>query len=139
MRHRLPPPHSRYCEAFRPTATRHDVTRSPRRRYRTIGDHVVATGPSSHAGLRTARQQVAGAVLVDAGAEADPERYYLVGNVEHMIWPYDDHGRLIREDVREVDESQRQVELLEPEQVLTSERTGQLLDPFIEPRPPRPF
>ncbi|WP_326791151.1 hypothetical protein [Streptomyces sp. NBC_00151] len=32
----------------------HDRTRSPRHRYRTTGERVVATGPSFHAGLRTA-------------------------------------------------------------------------------------
>lgn len=31
----------------------HDRTRSPRRRYRTINDRVVATGPSFRTGLRT--------------------------------------------------------------------------------------
>ncbi|MEV6021442.1 hypothetical protein [Streptomyces sp. NPDC051997] len=55
MRHRLPPPHSRYCDQeLRLTATRHDRTRSSRRRYRTTGERVVTTGPSFHAGIRIA-------------------------------------------------------------------------------------
>ncbi len=62
-----------------------------------------------------------------------------MANVEHMIWPYDDQGRLIGEDVWEIDESKRQVIALDPSEVLTVERAGELLEPLIKPLPERPF
>ena len=62
-----------------------------------------------------------------------------VGNVEHMIWPYDDEGRLVGEDVWEIDESTRQILPIDPADVLTVEMSAKLLDPLIKPLPARPW
>ena len=57
-----------------------------------------------------------------------------------MIWPYDDEGRLIGEDVWEYDETAREIVALDPSDVLTAEQAGKLLDPLIKPLPARnPF
>ena len=60
---------------------------------------------------------------------------YLVKSAEHMIWPYDDEGRLVGEDVWEYDESVREIIALDPADVLTAEQAGKLLDPLIKPLP----
>ncbi len=52
-----------------------------------------------------------------------------------MIWPYDDQGRLIGEDVWEYDESVREFIPLDPIDVLTVEQSAKLLDPLIKPLP----
>ena len=87
----------------------------------------------------TIMQQTPGRILVEAGAPVDPDAHYLVANLEHMIWPYDDEGRLIGEDVWEIDESKRQIIPLDPTEVLTVEMSAKLLDPLITPLPARPF
>ncbi|KRC56983.1 MULTISPECIES: hypothetical protein [unclassified Nocardioides] len=102
-------------------------------------DEVLAVGDNMIVSTATIYQQTPGAVLVAAGAPVDPAAHYLVANVEHMIWPYDDEGRLIGEDVWEIDESKRQVIPLDPSEVLTTQRAGELLEPLILPLPQRPF
>lgn len=102
-------------------------------------DEVLAVGDNMICSTATIYQQTPGAVLAAAGAPVDPEAHYLVANVEHMIWPYDDQGRLIGEDVWEIDESKRQVIPLDPSEVLTVERAAELLGPLIKPLPERPF
>ena len=102
-------------------------------------DEVLAVGDNMICSTATIYQQTPGAVLAAAGAPVDPEAHYLVANVEHMIWPYDDEGRLIGEDVWEIDESKRQVIALDPSEVLTVARAAELLDPLIKPLPQRPF
>jgi hypothetical protein len=102
-------------------------------------DEKLAVGDNMIVSTATIYQQTPGAVLAEAGAPVDPEAHYLVANQEHMIWPYDDEGRLIGEDVWEVDESTRQVIPLDPTEVLTVEMSAKLLDPLIKPLPARPF
>lgn len=102
-------------------------------------DEKLAVGDNMIVSTATIHQQTPGAVLAEAGAPVDPDAHYLVANVEHMIWPYDDEGRLVGEDVWEIDESKRQVVPLEPHEVLTVEQTSKLLDPYIVPLPARPF
>jgi len=97
-----------------------------------VGDHMIVS-------TATIFQQTPGHLLAAAGAPVDPDAHYLVGNVEHMIWPYDDEGRLVGEDVWEIDESQRQIIPLEPSEVLTVAQSAALLEPLIKPLPPRPF
>jgi hypothetical protein len=80
-------------------------------------------------------QQTPGAVLAAAGADADRAATYLVANVEHMVWPYDDQGRLVGEDVWEIDASQRQVILLDPAEVLSPQQAAERLSPLIRPLP----
>lgn len=102
-------------------------------------DEVLAVGDNMICSTATIYQQTPGAVLAAAGAPVDPAAHYLVANVEHMIWPYDDQGRLIGEDVWEIDESKRQVIALEPSEVLSVARAAELLEPLILPLPERPF
>lgn len=102
-------------------------------------DEKLAVGDNMIVSTATIYQQTPGLVLAQAGAPVDPDAYYLVANVEHMIWPYDDEGRLIGEDVWEIDESKRRIIPLAPEEVLTVEMSAKLLDPFITPLPPRSF
>ncbi len=74
-------------------------------------------------------------MLVAAGVEADESATYLAKSREAMIWPYDDRGRLIGEDVWEFDETAREFIELAPDDVLTAEESGRLLDPLINPLP----
>lgn len=103
------------------------------------GDEKLAVGDNMIVSTATIYQQTPGSILVAAGAPVDPNAHYLVANVEHMIWPYDDQGRLIGEDVWEIDESKRQIIPLAPEEVLTVDMSARLLDPLIKPLPPRSF
>lgn len=102
-------------------------------------DEVLAVGDNMIVSTATIYQQTPGAILAAAGAPVDPAAHYLVGNLEHMIWPYDDEGRLIGEDVWEIDESRRQIIPLDPADVLTVEKSASLLEPLIKPLPVRPF
>jgi hypothetical protein len=76
-----------------------------------------------------------GSVLAAESAPVDPDAMYLVKSAEHMIWPYDDTGRLVGEDVWEYDESVREFIALDPADVLTAEQSGKLLAPLIKPLP----
>lgn len=80
-------------------------------------------------------QQTPGSVLVAEGAPVNPDATYLVKTAEHMIWPYDDQGRLIGEDVWEYDEAAREFIELDPADVLTVEQSAMLLEPLIKPLP----
>ena len=80
-------------------------------------------------------QQTPGAVLAAEGAPVNPDATYLVKTAEHMIWPYDDQGRLVGEDVWEYDETAREFIELDPVDVLTVEQSAKLLDPLIKPLP----
>ncbi len=80
-------------------------------------------------------QQTPGEVLAATGADVDVDATYLVKNVEHMIWLYDDRGRLVGEDVWEIDESKREIIELDPAEVLTPQESDRLLEPFIKPLP----
>jgi hypothetical protein len=82
-------------------------------------------------------QQQLGSSIADRGAD-DPNAMYLLKANIAMIWPYDDDGRLIGEDVWEYDDSDRDIIKLDPADVLTAEQAAKLLDPLITPLPPRP-
>jgi hypothetical protein len=69
------------------------------------------------------------------GAKADPNCMYLYTNFEETIWPYDDRGRLVREDVLEPDPSAAQITKLDPSEVLTTAQAAALLAPLIQPLP----
>lgn len=97
-----------------------------------VGDNIICSTVWIH-------QQAPGAVLVESGVDVDPAATYIVKNLEHMIWPYDDQGRLIGEDVWEIDESKREIIKLEPSEVLTVDQSSKLLAPLIKPLPARTF
>ena len=93
-----------------------------------VGDHMVVS-------RATLFQQTPGAVLIEAGVPADPDTTYLAKTREAMVWPYDDRCRLIGEDVWEYTTDAREFIPLAPEDVLSVERSGELLEPLIKPLP----
>ncbi|MFV9457771.1 hypothetical protein ACNJ7E_30580 [Rhodococcus sp. NM-2] len=93
-----------------------------------VSDHMIVS-------TSTMYQQTPGSVLAAGGAPVDPDATYLMKSAEHMIWPYDDQGRLIGEDVWEYDESVREIIALDPSEVLTVEQSAALLAPLIKPLP----
>jgi len=80
-------------------------------------------------------QQTLGSALVAAGVDADEDAMYLLRGRVVMMWPYDERGRLVGENVWEYDEGEHQVVKLDPDDVLTTERAAELLDPQIKPLP----
>lgn len=69
------------------------------------------------------------------GIKADVNHMYLYKSHEQWFWPYDDRGRLMREDVLEPDRSTSDVIKLDPADVLTAARATELLGPLIKPLP----
>jgi hypothetical protein len=69
------------------------------------------------------------------GIKPDHNAMYLYKNFEETIWPYDDRGRLVREDVFEPDPSRAEIIKLDPEDVLTTADAARLLAPLIKPLP----
>jgi len=93
-----------------------------------VGDYMVVSRTTGY-------QQTLGSALVGLGVDADADAMYLLKAQVAMIWPYDDRGRLIGEDVWEYDDSVRELIKLDPADVLTAERAGELLEPLIRPLP----
>ncbi len=60
---------------------------------------------------------------------------YLYRNLEQWFWPYDDRGRLLGEDVFEIDRSAAEIRKLEPSEVLTTACASELLAPIIKRLP----
>jgi hypothetical protein len=81
-------------------------------------------------------QQTLGSTLVAGGIEADADAMYLVRGRVAMVWPYDERGRLIGENVWEFDPSEHRLIKLDPDEILTVERAAELLEPLIRPLPP---
>ncbi|HTE44905.1 MAG TPA: hypothetical protein VK636_06650 [Gemmatimonadaceae bacterium] len=69
------------------------------------------------------------------GLKADVNSMYLYKAHEQWFWPYDDRGRLLREDILEPDRSTSEVIKLEPGDVLTAAQASVLLAPLIKPLP----
>lgn len=89
-----------------------------------VSDHVIVS-------TATMYRQTPGSVLAAEGVVVDPDAWYLTKPAEHMIWPYDDNGLLVGEDVWEYDESVRDIIALDQADVLTAEQSGKLLAPLI--------
>jgi hypothetical protein len=81
-------------------------------------------------------QQTLGSALAAGGIDADEDAMYLLKGRVAMVWPYDEHGRLIGENVWEYDASEHQLIKLDSGDILTTERAAELLDPLIGPLPP---
>ena len=98
----------------------------------SVGDHLVV-------GRGIGYQQTLGSELADAGAGADADidvnAMYLTRSQITMVWPYDDHCRLLGEDVWEFDDAERDYIKLDPADVLTAGQAGELLEPLIAPLP----
>lgn len=80
-------------------------------------------------------QQTLGSALTAAGVEADEEAMYLVRGRVAMIWPYDERGRLVGENVWEYDETEHALIKLEPDDVPTTAQAAELLEPYVKPLP----
>jgi len=74
-------------------------------------------------------------VLSRKSVAADENAMYLYSNFLEMVWPYDDRGRLIGEDVWEPDPDKADIIKLDPADVLTTAESRKLLDPLIKPLP----
>jgi hypothetical protein len=96
----------------------------------------VAVGDFMVTSTMVGYQQTLGSALVAGGIEADEDAMYLVRGRVAMIWPYDERGRLIGENVWEYDESEHDLLELDPDQVLSTERAAKLLESQIKPLPP---
>ncbi len=81
-------------------------------------------------------QQTLGSALLAGGIEAEEDAMYLVRGRVAMIWPYDERGRLVGENVWEYDPSEHRLIKLDPDDVLSTERAAELLAPLITPLPP---
>jgi hypothetical protein len=68
--------------------------------------------------------------------QTDINSYYLYVNYVEMIWPYDDRGRLIGENVWEPEPEKAEIVKLDPADVLTSAEAASRLDPLIKSLPP---
>lgn len=97
----------------------------------------VAVADNFVASVSTMYQQTYGKTLIANGIEVDDENAYYLIKVPgmQMFWPYDDQCRLVGEDVWEPNPAARTVTKLDPADVLTSQRAGELLAPYIKPLP----
>jgi hypothetical protein len=74
-------------------------------------------------------------MLTGKGWRAEENAMYLYTTTVEMIWPYDDRGRLIGEDVWEPDPDKAQLTKLNAKDVLTTKRAAEILNPLIQPLP----
>ena len=74
-------------------------------------------------------------LLARTGLKADENAMYLYSNFIEMVWPYDDRGRLMGEDVWEPDPDKATIVKLDAADVLTTAEAGKLLAPLIKPLP----
>jgi hypothetical protein len=96
----------------------------------------VAVADGFVASIGTFYQQLLGTVLAANGLEVDDESaMYLYFTTLELIWPYDDRGRLIGEDVWEVDPSKAELIKLDPADVMTVQEAAEKLNPLIRPLP----
>jgi hypothetical protein len=85
-----------------------------------------------------ARALVAHTLAKDKHTPNENDMYLFHAKGVQMIWPYDDQGRLIGEDVWEPEHASAEFIKLDPKDVLTTEQAGRLLAPLIKPLPPYP-
>ena len=101
-------------------------------------DETLAVGDNMIVSRSILYQQVLGSALRDRGIDVDGDAMYLMKANIAMIWPYDDRGRMVGEDVWEYDEADRDFIKLDPAEVLSTEQAAKLLAPLITPLPPFP-
>lgn len=115
-----------------------------------VADHFIATitsgyqqvsGKSLKEGkaLSLLPHAFAGRILKKALAagnfKASDNDMYLYKTTIEMVWPYDDRGRLIGEDVWEPEPDKGELIKLAASEVLTTEEAAKLLNPLIKPLP----
>ncbi len=74
-------------------------------------------------------------VLSMKNVAPDPDAYYLYANYIEMIWPYDDTGRLIGENVWEPEPEKAEIIKLDPANVVTVAEAAERLAPYIKQLP----
>jgi hypothetical protein len=99
-------------------------------------NEAVAVGDWMVVSTMVGYQQTLGSALVAGGIDADEDSMYLVRGRVAMIWPYDERGRLVGENVWEYDASEHELIRLEPQEVLSTELSAEMLEPLIKPLPP---
>jgi hypothetical protein len=99
-------------------------------------DEQVAVADNFVASVATGYQQALGKALIANGIHVDDENsMYIYKAREEMIWPYDDRGRLVGEDVWEPDPAKAEITKLDPADVITTQEAASLLNPLIKPLP----
>jgi hypothetical protein len=96
-----------------------------------VGDNMIVTRAILY-------QQQLGSELRQRGIDVEEDAMYLMKANIAMIWPYDDRGRMVGEDVWEYDDADRDFIKLDPADVLSTKQAAELLAPFIKPLPPLP-
>ena len=66
---------------------------------------------------------------------ADNHDMYLYKSTVQMVWPYDDRGRLLGEDVWETEPSKAVLIKLDPADVLSTQDAARQLNPLMRPLP----
>ena len=84
----------------------------------------VAVGDQMVVSTMIGYQQTLGSDLAAAGQDVDPDAMYLLRGRVAMVWPYDERGRLIGENVWEYDESEHELIKLDPDEVFTTARAA---------------
>jgi hypothetical protein len=116
-----------------------------------VADHFVASVVTSYQqvsgkGLKEAKllhylpaaisHKIVEMALAAKGHKADDNDVYLYKTIGmQMIWPFDDRGRLIGEDIWEPEPSKAELIKLDPAEVLTTEESARLLAPLIKSLP----
>lgn len=95
-----------------------------------LGNAVLSYLPSF-----VARPVMRRALSAERLLKGSDDSMYLYKNVYRMIWPYDDRGRLVGEDIWQPDPDKAEIVKLDPADVLTTERAASLLSPLIGPLP----
>jgi hypothetical protein len=73
--------------------------------------------------------------LAKQGFKPNDNDMYLYKTVVELVWPYDDQGRLLGEDVWEPEPEKGELIKLAPSEVLTTSEAAKLLNPLIKPLP----
>jgi hypothetical protein len=95
-----------------------------------VGDNLISSNVIAYQQHPAVALAAQGFRIRDLGAS------YLHRSRQLMLWSYDDRGRLVGENVWEVDPSSAEIIKLDPDDVLTAVQARELLDPLIEPLPP---
>lgn len=95
-----------------------------------VGDNLICSNAIAY------QQHPALALVASGHAVDDLEATYLHRGRQLMMWSYDDRGRLLGENVWELDPTSAQFIKLDPSEVLTVDAAARLLEPHIQPLAP---
>jgi hypothetical protein len=82
-----------------------------------------------------AARRILNKALTKKDFSANENDMYLYRTVVEMVWPYDDRGRLVGEDVWEPEPEKAEIIKLDPADVMTTAQAAELLNPLIKPLP----